>query len=94
MSHEEYSKEAEAYAYSPDTQSVITDGSLKYTGEAGGNSNVLTFQEASGAPVESNSPLGYSVGWATIVFLNLSKMVGTGIFSTRMFSLRRAPKRS
>jgi hypothetical protein len=36
------------------------------------------YQEASGAPVETQSPLGYTVGPVTIIFLNLSKMVGTG----------------
>ncbi|KAI9708247.1 MAG: hypothetical protein M1820_004201 [Bogoriella megaspora] len=61
---------------------AITDGDLKFTIEAGGNTEKPTYQEASGAPVESTSPLGYSVGWVTVVFLNLSKMVGTGIFST------------
>jgi hypothetical protein len=77
-------------SYLPDSgseRSVLTDGTLKFTAEAGGNSALPTYQEASGAPVESKSPLGYSVGWITIVFLNLSKMVGTGIFSTREFPL-------
>jgi hypothetical protein len=76
--------------YLPDygsEHSVITDGNLKFTAEEGGNSAQPTYQEASGAPVETKSPLGYSVGWITIVFLNLSKMVGTGIFSTRKSSL-------
>jgi amino acid permease len=35
-----------------------------------------------GAPVESESPLGKQIGWWTIVFLNLSGTIGTGIFST------------
>lgn len=39
--------------------------------------------DASGAPVETISPLGYHVGWAGILFLNVSQMVGTGVFSTR-----------
>ncbi|KAF9240524.1 hypothetical protein LCP9604111_8699 [Penicillium roqueforti] len=56
--------------------------SLQYTTEVGGNTPKATYQEASGAPVEVNSPLGYSVGWVTVVFLNLSKMIGTGVFST------------
>jgi hypothetical protein len=60
----------------------IKDGSLYFIGEEGENSNKLTIQEASGAPVEQHSPLGYSVGWVTIVFLNISMMVGTGVFST------------
>lgn len=65
----------------------IDDGSLHYTVEGGANSSKLTYQEASGAPVETQSPLGYSVGWITVVFLNLSKMIGTGVFSTRTFSV-------
>ncbi|KAJ5781295.1 hypothetical protein N7457_006455 [Penicillium paradoxum] len=69
------------------TESISQDGSsdndsLRYTTEVGGNTTKATYQEASGAPVEVNSPLGYSVGWVTVVFLNLSKMIGTGVFST------------
>jgi hypothetical protein len=86
-----------AETYLPDSgseRSVITDGSLKFTAVEGGNSAPPTYQEASGAPVETKSPLGYSVGWVTIVFLNLSKMVGTGIFSTRKPSLYHLYKES
>ncbi|XP_014556384.1 hypothetical protein COCVIDRAFT_100056 [Bipolaris victoriae FI3] len=60
----------------------VIDGDLKYVGEQGGNNAPIAYQEASGAPVETHSPLGYNVGPITIVFLNLSKMIGTGIFST------------
>lgn len=78
----------ESETYIPDSasgsdHSVITDGTLKFVGEGGENSSYTGYQEASGAPVERKSPLGYSVGPVTIAFLNLSKMVGTGIFSTR-----------
>lgn len=59
------------------------DGDLNYIGQEGGNNAPVGFQEASGAPIETQSPLGYSVRAVTIVFLNLGKMVGTGIFSTR-----------
>lgn len=61
----------------------ITDGSLQYTLEKGGNDSQPSYQEASGAPVEHHSPLGYAVGPVTIVFLNVSKMIGTGVYSTR-----------
>lgn len=61
----------------------IQDGNLKYIIEKGGNDSPPSYQEASGAPVEVNSPLGYSVGPVTIVFLNISKMIGTGVYSTR-----------
>lgn len=48
---------------------------------------VPVYQDANGAPVETVSPLGYHVGWAGILFLNVSQMVGTGVFSTRKLSL-------
>lgn len=63
--------------------SVIHDGDLAFTRVKGGNGSGATYQEAVGAPVESHSPLGYHVGWLTIVFLNVNQMIGTGIFSTR-----------
>ncbi|KAF2822425.1 high-affinity methionine permease [Ophiobolus disseminans] len=43
---------------------------------------VPVYQDGNGAPVEQVSPLGYHVGWAGILFLNVSQMVGTGVFST------------
>lgn len=69
---------------------VIQDsgsGDLKFVGDIGGNTSEITYQEASGAPVEVKSPLGYAVGPVTILFLNISKMVGTGIFSTRTYTI-------
>ncbi|KAL2822776.1 amino acid permease-domain-containing protein [Aspergillus cavernicola] len=38
--------------------------------------------DASGAPVEHKSPLGYSVGPVTITLLNITMMIGAGIYST------------
>ncbi|OAL40595.1 hypothetical protein AYO20_00331 [Fonsecaea nubica] len=60
----------------------LAEGNLKYAIEKGENSNEPSYQEVSGAPVETRSPLGYHVGQVTILFLNLSKMVGTGVYST------------
>lgn len=62
---------------------VLTEGSLEYTVARGGNDSLPSYQEASGAPVETNSPLGYFVGPVTVVFLNISMMIGTGVYSTR-----------
>lgn len=71
-------------AYASDSEpSVIRDGDLAFTKVEGGNGGGKTYQEAAGAPVEANSPLGYHVGAVTIIFLNVNKMIGTGIFSTR-----------
>lgn len=66
-----------------DSASQISDGSITYVGEKGGNNAGANYQEASGAPVESDSPLGYAVGPLTILGLNISMMIGTGIYSTR-----------
>ena len=66
-----------------DLDGEVSDGSLKYTREKGGNDSKPSYQEATGAPVETLSPLGYSVGPITIIFLNISKMIGTGVYSTR-----------
>jgi hypothetical protein len=75
-------------AYASDSEpSVIRDGDLAFTKVEGGNGGGKTYQEAAGAPVEHDSPLGYHVGSITIIFLNINKMIGTGIFSTRMRSL-------
>lgn len=65
---------------------VLSDGSLQFTLEKGGNDSKPSYQEASGAPVERDSPLGYEVGPVTIIFLNISTMIGTGVYSTRMLS--------
>jgi len=62
----------------------VTDGDLKYIREQGGNNAPVAYQEASGTPVETHSPLGYDVGPVTTVFLNLSKMVGTGAWSLNL----------
>ncbi|TDZ18190.1 High-affinity methionine permease [Colletotrichum orbiculare MAFF 240422] len=63
-------------------ESEVTDGSLHYVVEKAGNGSGPSYQEATGAPVETSSPLGYAVGPVTIVFLNVSKMIGTGVYST------------
>ncbi|KAK2803576.1 hypothetical protein FQN51_003338 [Onygenales sp. PD_10] len=64
------------------TETVVVDGNLEFVREKGGNDALPTFQEASGAPVEARSPLGYQVHTYTVIFLNIGQMVGTGVFST------------
>lgn len=61
----------------------LTEGSLEFTVAQGGNDSLPSYQEASGAPVEIDSPLGYFVGPVTVIFLNISTMIGTGVYSTR-----------
>lgn len=63
--------------------SIIRDGELSYTVAKAENGSGPSWQETVGAPVESHSPLGYNVGWLTVIFLNVNQMIGTGIFSTR-----------
>lgn len=79
--------EASAYPTQTDENNgsqtdFVTQGNLQYAVEKGQNNSGVSYQEVSGAPVETRSTLGYHVGPITIVFLNLSKMVGTGVYST------------
>ncbi|TXT11197.1 hypothetical protein VHUM_01948 [Vanrija humicola] len=55
---------------------------LDYVGEKGGNGAEETIQTTTGAPVEVRNPLGYNVGFWTTLLINVSHLVGTGIFST------------
>ncbi|KAF6817720.1 high affinity methionine permease [Colletotrichum plurivorum] len=73
-SEPEYRVDAEASDSEP---SIIHDGDLAYTRQKGGNGSKPSYQEAVGAPVESNSPLGYNVNWAAVIFLNINMMIGT-----------------
>ncbi|OCF60250.1 high-affinity methionine permease [Kwoniella mangroviensis CBS 10435] len=57
------------------------DGKVNFVGEQGGNGAQATIQDVSGAPVERQNPLGYSVGWWSALFLNITMLIGTGIFS-------------
>ncbi|KAF5326766.1 hypothetical protein D9619_004475 [Psilocybe cf. subviscida] len=48
-------------------------------------SEIASYEDAAvtqGAPTEKISPLGYHVDWISVIFLNVSKMVGTGVFTT------------
>ena len=84
MTHPIDEKEVPVSTIPDDSSNIlIKDGTLEYTRECGGNGSTPYYQEASGAPVESNSPLGYKVGWITTIFLNIGQMIGTGVYSTR-----------
>jgi hypothetical protein len=65
-------------------EGVIHAGSLDIVRVKGGNDSQVSYQDASGAPVERRSPLGYQVYWFTVMFLNVGQMIGTGVFSTRL----------
>ncbi|KFY27064.1 hypothetical protein V493_03715 [Pseudogymnoascus sp. VKM F-4281 (FW-2241)] len=71
-----------ATQHAESVESVVRDGNLEYTKETAGNESQPSYQEASGAPVEKESPLGYEINWFTVIFLNIGQMIGTGIFST------------
>lgn len=70
-------------------QDFINKGEFHYAIEKACNGSDASYQEASGAPVEVKSPLGYSVGPVTLLFLNISMMIGTGIYSTRKHHWRK-----
>ncbi|KAJ5127473.1 amino acid permease-domain-containing protein [Penicillium atrosanguineum] len=65
-----------------ESEETIVHGDVKYTAAEGLNSTSVTYQDASGAPVETSSPLGYSVSFLAAMCLNINQMIGTGIFST------------
>jgi hypothetical protein len=80
-------REAQATSTSVDAEEhFVVEGKLDFVVEQGGNGSKPSYQEVTGAPVEITSPLGLEVGPITILFLNISKMVGTGIYSTRKLS--------
>lgn len=58
---------------------VKVDGDLEFIHEFGGNGSKPSYQEASGAPVESVSPLGLQVSGFTTVFLNIGQMIVSNI---------------
>lgn len=60
-----------------------SSGHGSFVGEQGGNGAQVTIQDVWGAPVEGKNPLGYSVGWWSALFLNITMLIGTGIFSFR-----------
>jgi hypothetical protein len=66
-----------------ESEETIGHGDVKYTAAEGMNSTSVTYQDAAGAPVETSSPLGYSVSFLATMCLNINQMIGTGIFSTR-----------
>lgn len=76
-----------ATQHAESVESVVRDGNLEYTKETAGNESQPSYQEASGAPVEKESPLGYEINWFTVIFLNIGQMIGTGVFSTRLFPI-------
>ncbi|KAJ4374403.1 hypothetical protein N0V86_007268 [Didymella sp. IMI 355093] len=55
------------------------------TSKKGGNTKEVAYQEASDAPVESDSPLGHSFGAVSIFLLKLSRIIDTGIYSAHPF---------
>jgi hypothetical protein len=59
----------------------ISDGNCVV--KPAGDANMLTdLSNVGGAPVEINSPLGRHVGIYSAISLNLSRLLGMGIYST------------
>ncbi|CAA7267087.1 unnamed protein product [Cyclocybe aegerita] len=56
-----------------------------YVVESVSDDDLPSYEDAAvttGAPTEKISPLGYHVDWLSVIFLNVSKMIGTGVFTT------------
>lgn len=75
-------QEAQVTSGHLETHFVLGNG-LAFVGEQGGNGADATYQDVNGAPVEKQNPLGYGVGWWSALFLNITMIIGTGIFSFR-----------
>lgn len=63
----------------------FVDEKQEITVATASNDSLPSYEEAAvttGAPTEKISPLGYHVDWVSVVFLNVGKMIGTGVFST------------
>ncbi|KAK9851255.1 hypothetical protein MYU51_010989 [Penicillium brevicompactum] len=75
-------RQSEANSVNQDHDEHTPAAGGQFISGKGGNDAPPTYQDASGAPVESNSPLGYSVGPVTITLLNITMMIGAGIYST------------
>jgi hypothetical protein len=71
-------------AMSADNETDVTYGTLQYVAAEGGNNSGVSYQEASGAPVEFKSPLGYHADSLFLVFLSIGHLIGVGVFATRM----------
>ncbi|KAF9565391.1 high affinity methionine permease [Agrocybe pediades] len=57
----------------------------EYVVQTTSEDDLPSYEEAAvtaGAPTEKISPLGYHVDWVSVIFLNVSKMIGTGVFTT------------
>lgn len=82
LSDQEKGNEVKVSTANNSTES-IQDGDIHYSVTETANAGTATYQDARGAPVEVESPLGYSVDSWVSLCLNINQMVGTGIFSTR-----------
>ncbi|KAG6918648.1 hypothetical protein DXG01_012767 [Tephrocybe rancida] len=70
---------------SEDTEKRQTAEEKNFSIEVASTESLPSYEDAAvkvGAPVEKVSPLGYHVDSLTVIFLNISKMIGTGVFST------------
>jgi amino acid transporter len=64
----------------PSKRSVRSYGTL--TQSVNDDDSSIPLDDESGAPVESISPLGYHVDWTSVIFLNVSRTIGIGVFTT------------
>ncbi|TFK75091.1 high affinity methionine permease [Pluteus cervinus] len=58
------------------------DSVIVHASEVSDDGTFFEDVDTTGAPTEKVSPLGYHVDWISVVFLNISKMIGTGVFTT------------
>ncbi|KAJ3764085.1 high affinity methionine permease [Lentinula raphanica] len=65
----------------PSKQSVYSEETIEQSFDDDEASNVPS-EEDTGVPTETVSPLGYHVDWTSVIFLNVSRTIGIGVFTT------------
>ncbi|KAJ3772734.1 high affinity methionine permease [Lentinula raphanica] len=65
----------------PSKRSVYSEETIEQSFDDDEASNVPS-EEDTGVPTETVSPLGYHVDWTSVIFLNVSRTIGIGVFTT------------
>ncbi|KAJ4490247.1 high affinity methionine permease [Lentinula aciculospora] len=66
----------------PSKQSFYSEETIRQSLDEDEASLAHSDDEESGAPTETVSPLGYHVDWMSVIFLNVSRTIGIGVFTT------------
>ncbi|KAJ3782914.1 high affinity methionine permease [Lentinula aff. detonsa] len=65
----------------PSKQSVYSEETIEQSFDDD-EASITPSEEDTGVPTETVSPLGYHVDWTSVIFLNVSRTIGIGVFTT------------